>query len=151
MKHSEILKAGKARFTLVDGNKGRRWSFQVAKLKPHVMPGRYGGPYQTLPAAQYAVGVLTGPDNTRHYTYLGMLGTTAMPLRATAKSKFAPTSVEFRAAEWALLNLLCDQHDAITAKGFEVMWATTCARCGKVLTVPSSIDSRLGPECAKSC
>lgn len=147
MKHSEILQAGKARFTLIDNTGKRRWSFQVTKLQPRE---EYGSGYYGTPAPVFVVGVLTGSDNTRHYSYLGTMRTFGpVAVRTTAKSKFAESSVQYRAANWALKHMLNNDHEQILNKGFEVKWAGTCARCGRVLTVPSSIDSRLGPECAK--
>lgn len=147
MKNNEILRSGKARFTLVDTKKGRRWSFQVTKLKPRREW------FYAQPNPPYAVGVLTGSDNTRHYTYLGMLQQpqSSEAVKLTGKSKMPADAVPVRAANWALKLMMNELDGVITKSGFEVKWANTCARCGKVLTVPSSIDNRLGPECAKMC
>lgn len=32
--------------------------------------------------------------------------------------------------------------------GVRLLWADQCQRCGRKLTAPSSIDARLGPDCA---
>jgi predicted metal-dependent hydrolase len=42
---------------------------------------------------------------------------------------------------WKLVESLCP--------GFNVHHEGKCGRCGRLLTVPSSIESGIGPECSK--
>jgi hypothetical protein len=96
------------------------------------------------------VSVLNGPDNTRNYAYLGLLefgpaspslGITPF-IRTTAKSKRMPAHKPV--AEWVLWHIFNGKD---LPEGYEIRNAGRCFRCGRLLTVPSSIDSNYGPEC----
>lgn len=134
MNDSAILLSGRATFTLE--GKGLRWTFQVAKSKDEERPAFFAK-------------MLTGSDNESDFTYLGMLDPATKHVRLTRASKMAADSVPVRAMDWAANLMLTGRTSDIERQGFRVLWASTCARCGRTLTVPSSIDSRLGPECAK--
>ena len=78
----------------------------------------------------YFVSLLTGPDNTSNYTYLGLLDPAVRLLNRT-------------------LNLVWNENtEAIQTAGFDLHHEGRCGRCGRVLTVPESILSGFGPECA---
>jgi hypothetical protein len=76
------------------------------------------------------VSVLTGPDS---YTYLGEIFNVGYRPRTKLPSSFA--------FMWLWLNL--------GSSRIEFHHAGKCGRCGRELTVPESIESGLGPECAK--
>ena len=123
--------AGNATFTLTSSRTGTSFTYRVREGKP--MGSR---------APKLFASVLTGPDNTSDYTYMGIVeraGERAqlVPTRASAIEVTAPS---FRALEWFL------QH--LDSPAVEFRHAGKCGRCGRALTVPSSIDSGLGPECA---
>jgi Family of unknown function (DUF6011) len=97
----------------------------------------------------FFVSVLTGPDNTSNFTYLG-----------TLRHEYAPgTSWTWKHGIKSPISA-----DAPSAKGFAWLWANLkqgklpataefwhegrCCRCNRKLTVPSSIESGIGPECA---
>lgn len=132
MNRRQFVFAGNAIFTIT--SKRTRQSFTFRVKEGESRDGR--------PAPVFA-SVLTGPDNTSDYTYLGMVQEPAgalpslVPTRASRISTNAPS---FRALEWFL------QH--IDSDAVEFRHCGRCGRCGRVLTVPSSIDSGLGPECA---
>ena len=42
-----------------------------------------------------------------------------------------------------------DDHAAFEAHGFEMLHEGRCGRCARRLTVPASVASGIGPECAK--
>jgi hypothetical protein len=100
------------------------------------------------------VKLLTGPDNTGDYTYLGMI--TASPLGG---SRIAPLQPTFRATK-ATRNPEAPSFKAFAftfgalatgrgiPAGVEVRHEGRCGRCGRALTVPESIDRGIGPECA---
>lgn len=130
---AKFITAGRAVFTVVSKKTGARFTYRV----------REGAPLGSRAPKLFA-SVLSGPDNTADYTYLGMIetlsdGTPAqlVPTRASAVATNAPS---FRALEWLLRNLDSDQ--------VEFHHCGRCARCGRALTVPSSIASGFGPECA---
>lgn len=85
--------------------------------------------------------VLTGPDNTRDYTYMGIVHPRTLCVRPTAASQVSPDAPSAKALAWFLKNIDSDQ--------VEFRHAGRCARCGRALTVPASVDSGFGPECAE--
>jgi len=88
---------------------------------------------------------LTGPDNTADYTYVGMLDVQTGALQLTRKSAYTADSQPVRAFNWCMRYLWKDQPLPEPARIFHM---GRCGRCGRALTVPSSIESGLGPECA---
>lgn len=125
-----MMTAGKATFTLTNGA-DRRWTYKINKSKD----GRC-----------HFVSLLTGPENTSDYTYLGLFSPERGTVTLTRASNFTPESHPYRAISWLLGELKAER--ALT-HNFVVKWADQCQRCGRDLTVPSSIDARIGPECAK--
>lgn len=127
----DVLLSGRAVVTLAGTRKheDKRYTFRVRKFD----------------GKRWSVGLLTGPDNTASYSYIGVIDPDRT-FRTTAKSRLSPTSESVRAFRWMLSLLVEDKRPEV--RGFRVMWSDRCQRCGRALTVPSSIDRRLGPECA---
>lgn len=123
-----FILAGKATFTL-EGRESR-YTFRVNKSDD---------------GAVHFISMLTGPDNTADYTYLGLLMADTGAVYLTRASHYTPKSTPVKALRWAL---------AIIWKGNDLpaparlMHIGRCGRCGRALTVPSSIDAGIGPECA---
>lgn len=132
MNDYQVLTAGKATFTLE--GMGRRWTYRIARSQD---------------GERYFAKLLTGTDNEGDYTYLGVLDPDAAQVRLTRASRMNDQSEPVRALRWVVSTLHDQGTDALRTKGFRLLWSSRCARCGRTLTVPSSIDSRLGPECAK--
>ncbi len=132
----QIVLAGKATFTF--SGKGRSWTFRVAKKE-----------FENSKAPCFFVKLLTGPNNDADYTYLGMLDATTGVVRLTKASTMTPDTESFRGLNWLLKQLWDGTEDQLAANGFELRWSCKCQRCGHTLTVASSIDNRLGPECAQ--
>jgi hypothetical protein len=130
MKDYEIMTAGKATFTLTNGV-DRRWTYRISKSKD---------------GKAHFVSILTGADNTSDYTYLGLFKPENASVLLTKASQFKPESHPYRAINWLMKEL---QAERPLTHNFTVMWSDSCQRCGRELTVPSSIDNRIGPECAK--
>jgi len=92
------------------------------------------------------VSLLTGSDNTRDYSYLGIVrGVGGRPVytHGGAKARLGADAPGARAVEWMLGRVLRGE-----APGCEVWHQGACLRCGLDLTVPESIARGLGPECA---
>jgi len=120
--------AGKARITLVSGRTGDRFTYQV-KLKKGSEDF-------------YFVSVLTGPENTSNYTYLGhVAGGRFTDDRRLRIGQEAPSRKGF---QWFWKAL----HGASDLSQVEVWHEGRCGRCSRVLTVPESIQTGLGPVCA---
>ncbi len=123
-----FITAGRAVFTLQ--GLSTRYTFRVNRSKD---------------GAVLFASLLTGSDNTADYTYVGVLDGQTGHLRLTAKSSYTAESTPVIALRWAL---------SIVWKGgvlptpARLMHVGRCGRCGRALTVPSSIDAGIGPECA---
>lgn len=119
------------------------------------------------------VKVLTGPDNTASYTIAGTIFPSPEGPRYRHNYNKSPMSDEapsVRCLTWLLDNVnalaglearnatadmfakgeIADEVAAVldTLGKVEVWHAGSCCRCGRKLTVPSSIESGIGPECA---
>lgn len=121
--------------------------------KPHGKQDHYTFRVQHVPASErwgekWFVQVLTGPNNTEDYTYLGILSPHTGVVTLTAKSAFNATSYRFRILNRVLNRIWADDHQAYEVHGFKVHHEGMCARCGKVLTTPESVERGLGPVCA---
>jgi hypothetical protein len=131
-----FLLAGNAHFT-VSNPTGTRFTYRIVKVEPDE-----GSPYKT-PA--WFASVLTGPDNERHYTYLGMIQPDALVLRLTKGSKRGPDDLAVKVLIWALYVV---SEGKPIREGYAIHHEGKCGRCGRLLTVPSSVILGLGPECA---
>lgn len=130
----DFITAGKAIFT-VSNNKGEHYTFQITRKEAN---GRY--------PETWFVALLTGPDNNTDYTYLGMLNPVGGTVSLTRNSRFDDRSVPVRVIRWAL-NIVWNKQSF--PDGYGIRHEGKCGRCGRRLTVPESIDSGIGPECAK--
>jgi Family of unknown function (DUF6011) len=93
------------------------------------------------------VGILTGSDNTRDYRYLGRIaGATGLfwaGRKAPKPGDVSPDAPSAKAFAWAWKKLLLGE----LPEQLEVWHEGFCAKCGRKLTVPESIESGFGPEC----
>lgn len=130
--------AGHAIVTLESGRTGARYTFRISAPKTQ-KPGQ----------AVYFVGVLTGSDNLADYTYLGTIfgdgSTTATRFRLTGKSGMRPDSAPVQAFAYLIDNLVIQGR---MPAGVTIFHEGRCGRCGRRLTVPESITTGFGPECA---
>ena len=97
----------------------------------------------------YFAKLLTGPDNTRDYTYLGKLNPETGIVSTTAKSASYDGSFVLRLLNRMLARIWANDHNAYEQHGYHTHHEGRCGRCGRVLTVPESVESGFGPECAK--
>ena len=125
-----FILAGKAIFTLVGAS--NRYTFKVSHKEA-----------SDSYAEAYFVSLLTGPENTSDYTYLGMLDADGQ-VRLTGKSSYRDDSAPVRAIRWAFKHIWAGK--ALPAPA-AILHAGRCGRCGRTLTVPESIASGFGPEC----
>lgn len=122
----QFMLAGNATITVVNEQTGNRFTFKVrqpAKGKPHF------------------VQVLTGPDNTSDYTFLGTIFN-AQDYRHGKRSSISQNAPSAKVFGWFWSHL-----DNLPAQ-VHVYHEGRCGRCGRKLTVPESIQSGFGPECA---
>lgn len=97
------------------------------------------------------VSLLTGPDNEADYTYLGKLDPYTGQVVPTGKSKWREKDAPYpvRLLNRILARVWTGDHAAFNRYGFYLTHSGKCGRCGRTLTVPASIESGIGPECAK--
>jgi len=120
--------SGKAVFTVVSARTGMRFTYKVTQHNDKPL---------------HFVKVLTGPDS---YSFLGTIfdGQSFGHGKKSPIGQSAPSAVAFRWL-WRVLA-------AEAAKEFELVefWHEGhCGRCGRSLTDPTSIQTGLGPVCAR--
>ena len=127
-----FILGGNAVFTLVSTKTGTRFTYNVRASDDGQV---------------HFVSLLTGPDNTSDFRYIGRI---ANDLRFWCGRRFpkpgdvsasAPSAQAFCFA-WEVL-----YRDRMH-QNLEIWHEGRCARCNRRLTVPASIASGFGPECA---
>ena len=126
----EFILGGMATFTIRSKTTGTRFTYRV-KLAPR---------RSVDDERPYFVSLLHSENNTKDYVYLGCIWPESW--RYACKTE-TPSS---RAFQWLWKTLNKADPDLSELEFFH---AGTCARCGKLLTVPESIESGWGPVCAK--
>ena len=131
-----FILAGNARFTVESAKTGVRYTFRVSAAKD----AKEG---QSL----WFVSLLTGSDNESDYTYMGIVRGDGdrFSFMTTKKSRFTMGSTPAVAFNWTFQALIAGRMPT----GVEVSHEGRCGRCGRTLTVPSSIAAGIGPECAE--
>lgn len=100
-----------------------------------------------LPDA-YFVHLLSGPDNTHNYTYVGKFNPETGQLALTAKSRVTEDAWSVRLFRRAMARIFEGRPELIEQAGFNVHHEGKCGKCGRKLTVPESIKTGLGPICS---
>lgn len=125
----EFSLAGYAYLTLVSKKTGTRYTYKVktpqGKPRPHF------------------VSVLYGENNQEDYVFFGTIFNDK-EFGHARKSAITPSDVRVRAWQWMWAQVLGGK----LSPDVEVWHEGRCGRCGKLLTVPSSIARGIGPECA---
>lgn len=135
-----FLLAGRALLTVLNLNTSVRFTYRIQA------PGKTAQERKSSPIL--FVSVLTGTDNDSHYTYIGVLVRRSGQFKLTAKSRLPSSDLRVLGFDW-----LCRQARLGALDNFphvEVRHHNECGACGRTLTVPESIDSGLGPICAKA-
>ena len=137
-----FITAGNAYFTIRSQKTGTRYTYRVSRAKPNAGYCQWckAEPCRCVPP--YFVSLLSGPENTSDYTYLGMVRENLF--RLTRASKMNETSLPVRAFRWVWEHLVRRELPPQT----EIWHEGRCGRCGRMLTVPESVAAGIGPECA---
>ena len=123
----QFILAGKAFFTVQNKVTSGRFTYKVTKVEDKDL---------------WLVSVLTGNDNEGSYTYVGIINDKRF--KRTAKSKVTEDAVSFKGFRW-LWNLITNKQEL--PENVEFYHAGRCARCGRKLTTPESIEAGYGPTC----
>lgn len=90
-------------------------------------------------AGCYFVDLLTGPDNTNDYTYIGVIN---------RQGAYRPNTQRINTNAYAVFDWFYTRlRDGKPTPNCECFHEGRCGKCGRVLTVPESIESGLGPIC----
>lgn len=127
---AKFVFAGNATFTVENVATGNRFTFKVR---------------QPDPKSPHFVSVLTGSNNEEDYTFLGTAFSPTV-YRHGARSRIAATAPSAVAFAWLFGRLASGRP---LPESVRVHHEGRCGRCGRALTVPESIESGFGPECAK--
>lgn len=137
----DFITAGRAIFTISNETSGERYTFKVTRKDPDATS--QGGQYRQ--ATVWFVALLTGPDNEADYNYMGLLVPTTGQVRLTRASRYLPETKPVKVFNFFIPRIFAGRG---LPAGYAVRHEGKCGRCGRTLTVPESIDSGFGPECA---
>lgn len=140
------LEAGNALLTIRSKQSGTRFTLKATRPSEEEHANRQG-PVPGRPRPIW-VKVLTGPDNTADYAFVGTLWPENSGYRYahSPKSRLSLSSGSVTAIRW-LAHALTSNPSVILEQA-EVWHEGRCGRCGRRLTVPESVESGFGPECA---
>lgn len=122
---SAFALAGHAIFTAHNPATGTRFTYKVSACDEK--PGLF------------FVGILTGPDNTNDYQYLGTIRDTQYT--HGRKSRIGPEAPSAKAFDWLW------RHRDRLPPSLDLHHEGRCGRCGRTLTTPSSCTRGYGEEC----
>ena len=135
--------AGKATVTIANEKRGTSFTFQVMAPKKKTPKGGVKVDYD---ANVRFVSLLTGSNNESGYTYLGTLHRQqdgSWLYRHGAKSPIGKDARGAKAFAWTWENL------GQLPPALVVRHSGKCGRCKRKLTTVESLNSGIGPECAK--
>ncbi len=119
---AKFILAGNARFTILNPNTGNRFTYKI-RSKGDIC----------------FVSLLSGPDNLNDYSYIGYIRRGQF-IYGGLKARVSRIAPSVKAFTWFWNHI--DEPTPI-----QVYHEGRCGRCGRVLTVPESIESGFGPEC----
>jgi hypothetical protein len=121
----KFMFSGKSIFTFVNSKTGNRFTFKIKQAKDSNM---------------FFISVLTNPEQ---YSYIGTC--IEGKYKHGKKSFISENAQSVKVFKYMLKNLIND-----TVEDFLEVWHEGfCGKCGKRLTVPSSIETGIGPDCMK--
>jgi hypothetical protein len=124
-----FILAGKARVTLKSSKTGARFTYRIGASKDGQI---------------HFVSLLNGPDNETAYAYFGYIRRGGVYFHGGQKARVKADASSAKAFAWAWRNILSGS----LPENLEVWHEGRCGRCGRALTVPESIRTGFGPECA---
>lgn len=129
-----FLFGGNAVLTVVSKRTGERFTYKIQ------------APKERRGSEVHFVKVLTGPDNAADYQFFGTIFN-RQEFRPSVKSRLSPTAPSVEVFEWLIAELLGPEVGSLEGST-ELYHEGRCGRCGRLLTVPESVMTGFGPECA---
>lgn len=130
----KFVYGGKALFTVQNVDTGGRLTYKVTTLK-----GDKRGEI-------WFVSVLSGNNNEADYSFVGIINKEKTAFRLAKKSRVNADSKSFKGFNWLFSQIASGRE---LPENVNFYHAGKCARCGKTLTTPESIEAGFGPECIK--
>jgi len=131
-KAKEFAFAGNATFTVVSKATNSRYTFKIQKGKKEGAP--------------HFVKFLNGSDNESSYMFIGTIFD-ERNYRHSFKSPVKSDATVVKTIEW-VINVLTGKFDKSKFSLIEFWHEGRCGKCGRKLTVPSSIEIGMGSSCA---
>jgi len=134
----QFMRAGNATVTLVSKASGTRFTFRISEARDKTTGKRTGD-------GTLFVGLLAGADNNNDYRYMGRIARDVYwhGRRVPKPTDVSSEAKSAKAFSWTWRKLMQGELPDV----LEVWHEGKCGRCGRKLTVPSSIASGFGPEC----
>lgn len=129
---ARYVTGGKAIFTIQSTKIDKRYTYKVRQDKSN---------YE-----RFLVDILYGPDNCNDYRLMGYFYTDNFTLRTPKREIVSSADNRYRMFMYFLQFLCTEEALPDTCKFYP---SGRCARCGRLLTTPESIESGFGPECIK--
>lgn len=136
-----FVTAGNATVTLVSLRTGARFTYKVEAPRKRT---ERGGLTRDFDANVRFVSLMNGPCNESSFGYVGFCKRDAAGnwtfVHGRAKAKAGADAPSVKGFAWFLRNPGSDL--------VEIHHSGRCGKCGRKLTVPESIETGFGPECA---
>lgn len=126
----DFIFAGNSLFTVLNTQTGNRFTFKVKVAKKG----------DTNTQDVHFVRVLTNPEV---YEFIGT--TFDQKYQHSKKTRISDDAQSVRVFKWLITQL----SQGTLPESVEIWHEGRCGKCGRVLTVPNSIEFGIGPECAK--
>lgn len=123
---------GNATVTLVSAKTKARYTYKIRRADE-------GGDNRP-----WFVSVMYGSDNEREYAYMGTISAGSFAYARTSKSKVVEADARHKGFKY-LWDRLPENR---LPSDIEIWHEGRCGACNRKLTVPESIKSGFGPECA---
>jgi hypothetical protein len=130
--------AGHATITLVSMKTRNRFTYEINETLPDDA-GKLG-------AVSHFVSLLVNPDNEHGFKYFGHVFRRDGNFVVGKKSKISADAPGVKAFAWFFEKVVVMRQDPASL-GLEVWHEGRCAKCGRKLTVPESVERGIGPEC----
>jgi hypothetical protein len=134
----KFMLAGDARITLVENRTGLRFTYRVSAPTKETPKG---GKVRDFAATVRFVSLA---DNEATYAFLGTIFLADQAFRPSRKSHVSPDAPSVQAFRWVFQSLVSN----VLIEDYAIFHEGACGRCGRTLTVPTSIASGFGPDCA---
>ena len=139
------LLAGSCKFTLVSRKTGQRFTYWIRSA---AKDRDKNWTVNNQDKQFYFVKLLTQPDNDSWSSYVWLASLRrhseeSLAISFEARNDYRTAPSRF-AIEWFIRQVFIVGN---IPADVEILWAGSCARCGRTLTVPESIKSGFGPEC----